>query len=231
MTNDVLEEYLQRIRAALRDLDDDEQDAVVEEMRAHLETAIEQRMRDDPDATRESATLAETRAFGEPEEIASARLASRPPPAAFDLEPAPPRARRAWKVALALLVPLLLVGAGAAVLAGEPRDDNAPPKPRYERFFEFSNETGVINDTVEVGADVAFLTFHIDVGMVDVYCLHLRIVDPNGTAAFDEELCGASGQRITTSPAADGQQGTWRIEVRYEGIHGWLKLQAYMRSG
>lgn len=234
MTNRILEEYLDRMRVPLRDLDEAERDALLDEMRAHLETAIEQRVRDEPDMGLDAATLAETRAFGEPEEIAAARIApGAPSPSVVDGWPAP-RRRRA--LVLAMLAPLLLIGfvVGTYYWVEEQHHPAPEPDVDYYRIFDFDNDTGVVNDTFNVTPDMTFVTFRIELGLRPGQCLALRIVDPAGKPALDEPaMCSARDaltRQLSVSPRADGQHGLWRIEARYTEIGGWMRIQAFATS-
>lgn len=112
MSNEVLQEYLRRVRDELRDAPHEQQDAMIAEMRAHLEDAIAARLRQVPGMTPEAAALAETRAFGEPAEIAASRRPPGPPAASL------PRIPR-WLLAAVATVVLvgMLLGVAAAIFA------------------------------------------------------------------------------------------------------------------
>lgn len=234
MTNKILEEYVGRVRAELHALADDERDAVIDEMRAHLEDAISQRMAVDGYTDLEAATLAETRAFGEPAEIGAARgvAASAEPAVPPTLPTRPPRRFPRWApyAAAGLIVLVAFVVAanagnsteyfGKQFLFGEP----------YQAKLNATNQTGMINESFVLPEGTDHFRLHALVEPV-AGCVGVRVTDPHGSFVLNEwDSCGAMNHTITLDPENSGKIGRWQVEVRYTNFTGTLAIETTFRG-
>lgn len=208
MTNRVLEEYLSRVRDALSSLPEDERAAVVAETRAHIEEAIETRMAAEPGASLAEVTLQETRAFGDPAELAAARGAS-------PRERPPRRSWPRWAKLLAGGVALLLV----VIVAVDLIDKPAQYTP-YQRDNVLEAHTALVNDTFEVRPDTQTLSITVRIER-ESGCTGVRVSDPTGEVVLDQwDACGDVTRSIEAKPSVTGRTGEWRIELRHRDFTG-----------
>lgn len=219
MTNRILDEYLARVRAELADLGDADREAVVDDMRGHLEQAISERMAADPTADLDSTTLEETRAFGEPAEIAAAHGGS------GARKPSRPRRVPRWALIAGGLV-LLLVAAGISIDLLEEKQQGFAP---YERVNEgLVNQTSSVNETFLVPPLTLDLSIYIDVRESPRSpdgCAGLRITDPRGVVVLDEwDACGDMRHTLEFRPHGSGGAGPWRVEIQYRSFTGDLVI-------
>ena len=209
MTNKILEEYLERLRASLSPLPGDEREAVIAETRAHLEEAIAARMIAEPDVPLARVTLQETSAFGEPAEIAAARGAA--PRAGGARMFSLPR----WAKLLAAAVAVVLVAVVAVDLIDKPTSFTA-----YQRDTVLEGETTTIDETFTVAEGTQTLAITVRVQR-DAGCTGVRITDPSGDVVLDQwDACGDISKSVEAKPSLSGRTGEWRVELRHQEFTG-----------
>jgi hypothetical protein len=215
MTNRILDEYLERLRAALSDLPPDERDAVVAESRAHIEDAIAARLAADPRLETARVTLEETSAFGEPGEIAAARRAAPGP------GPGPVRRFRwpRWATFAVAAGVLLLVTVVAVDIIDKPGQYTP-----YHRDTVAENETSLVNDTFEVRPNTQTLAITVRIEE-DAGCAGIRIIDPAGQRVLDQwDACGDVTRSVEVKPNISGGVGVWRVEIQHRDFSGAVQV-------
>lgn len=242
----IIDDYLRQIRKRLSHLPLGEQEAVLTEIRDHLETEAAALRRADRTLSRDEAALRATHAFGAPEEIgvaygAQTTVVHRTTGEVL-LRVAAATGRAAGRgakgvVKWTLISVLVLLGIGTIIavaalffvgdLADTFQDDirEAVPRPVYHYEGHWDVTDPQVNshaDTFQLGSRAK----EIRIGFAtspEAGCLAIQLVSPsNQVTDINGNGCSATDKMLTIT-----EQGTWTVRYTFAAYSGSVDVEAH----
>jgi hypothetical protein len=248
--NRILDDYLLDIRTQLLHLPYKDQDAVMAEVRAHLESDMADRRRRDPRLTPDELALQATAAFGAPDEITvrfgptgglvrkstgevllrAAVLTGRAAKATGRAAGRGAKAVLKWTAITALIVFTAALIVGMVVLV-EYKDTIAKGVQQemgtrsiydHDGTWAVGNPQGSIHtDSFELSQQAD----HMDIGVSttpQMGCVAIQLTDPAGAIVYQNgQGCSAVGEHLSFS-----QHGTWKIQYTFVAYTGTISVHA-----
>lgn len=248
----IIDDYLNDIRRRLSHLGLRERDAVLEEIRLHLESEVARLRSEDKRLSKDEGALQATNSFGDPEEIGVAYGAHggviNRTTGEMLLEVALLTTRAAGRglrgtlkwtgIVLAIILGISLI----LVLAGLVFADNVidtfqddirqnTPHPLYDYdgvWLGTENaHTETTMDSFQVRQGVREFTIDFRIqplgGPEPTGCAQITLTDPDGSVAYDSGTdCDADSRELTLN-----QQGTWQVRYTYVAFQGSVDVEAY----
>lgn len=219
MTSKVIEDYLVEVRTALA-LPSDEADAAIQEMRLHLEEDAKRRQLAQPKLGDTDAALAATAAFGDPREIANARLPGIARPRGSGRS-------NPWRIAGVAIAAAVLVGAFVAAwivsthLGGVCQDCGTV----YTLDKTYAHESSWQNDSFSVAGNQLAGTFSVSLrpnATTAKGCVDVRLFDPGGHLYKELNECDAGDRQV-----AFHESGIWNVSVHFRNFTGDVHIEAH----
>jgi hypothetical protein len=246
----ILDDYLLDIRTQLLHLPYKDQDAVMAEVRAHLESDMADRRKASPRLSEDELALQATAAFGAPDEITvrfgpsgglvrkssgevllrAAVLTGRAAKATGQAAGRGAKAVLKWTAITALVVFVAALVVGTTVLlAYKDTIAKGVQQEMGTRSIYDHNGAWAYGDphtaTLTESFQVSEQADHVDVGIFTsptMGCLAIQLTDPGGAIAYQNgQGCAAAGEHLSfTKP------GTWKVQYTFVAFSGRLLVQA-----
>ncbi len=244
----MIDDYLQTVRRNL-DLPMTRRDAIIDELRAHLDEAVQNEKAQDPGASDDDVQRRVLRDFGDPRQLAASydegTSTVATPRGRVALEVTGSIARSTGKVLkfgiltiLGIAGVVLVVAAFLVVfLADDIRDfaETHAPEPVFDHERTCTSPCNgaldsqsffIHNNAREVRFEFWISPDPDNEVAAQLASLHITVTDPSGDVRFDRTFTGTEGHQhshITWSPEA----GDWSIEYEYQNWEGSLDTEVW----